>query len=88
MKEAPIALGSDTLLTYTYVRTHEQPMKEAPIALGSETLLVAALQARNNARIIVTGSLDMFSNKAFNSQVSIYIYIYIYIRVYMHDMSM
>lgn len=47
-----------------------QPIKDAPLAIGSKTLLVAASQARNNARIIVTGSVDMLGDKALTSQVS------------------
>jgi oligosaccharyltransferase complex subunit beta len=37
---------------------------------GEKTLLVSAIQARNNARIIVSGSLEMFSNVYFRSKDS------------------
>lgn len=40
------------------------PQGEHPQA-GGESLLVAAIQARNNARITFAGSLFMFSNEAF-----------------------
>ncbi len=35
---------------------------------GSSLLLVAAIQARNNARVLVSGSVDMFSNAFFSKQ--------------------
>lgn len=40
-----------------------------PHAVGKNTLLVAGLQARNNARVIFSGSLDFFSDAFFNSAV-------------------
>ena len=40
-----------------------------PHAVGKNTLLVAALQARNNARVAFFGSLDFFSDKFFTSAV-------------------
>jgi len=36
---------------------------------GTDTLLVTAIQTRNNARLIFTGSLNLFSNEYFISQV-------------------
>lgn len=40
-----------------------------PHAVGKNTLLIAALQARNNARVVFSGSLYFFSDEAFNSPV-------------------
>lgn len=40
-----------------------------PHAVGKNTLLIAGLQARNNARVIFSGSLDFFSDAFFNSVV-------------------
>lgn len=40
-----------------------------PHAVGKNTLLIAGLQARNNARVIFSGSLDFFSDAFFNSAV-------------------
>lgn len=40
-----------------------------PHAVGRNTLLIAGLQARNNARVIFSGSLDFFSDAFFNSAV-------------------
>lgn len=40
-----------------------------PHAVGKNTLLIAGLQARNNARVVFSGSLDFFSDAFFNSAV-------------------
>ena len=37
--------------------------------LGQNLALVAGLQARNNARVAISGSLDMFSDKFFVSEI-------------------
>lgn len=37
--------------------------------MGKNTLLIAGLQARNNARVVFSGSLDFFSDAFFNSAV-------------------
>ena len=34
-----------------------------PHAVGKGTVLVAAMQARNNARVVFSGSIDMFSDE-------------------------
>lgn len=47
----------------TYSATPNKPVTSSKLqAAGSGTLLVGAIQARNNARVVVSGSLDMFSN--------------------------
>ena len=40
-----------------------------PHAVGKNTALIAALQARNNARVVFSGSLYFFSDEAFTSPV-------------------
>lgn len=40
-----------------------------PHAVGKNTALIAALQARNNARVVFSGSLYFFSDEAFLSPV-------------------
>eukprot|EP00744_Colponema_vietnamica_P003219 GILI01004968.1.p1 GENE.GILI01004968.1~~GILI01004968.1.p1 ORF type:complete len:425 (+),score=163.19 GILI01004968.1:46-1320(+) len=40
-----------------------------PVSKGADTLLVTALQARNNARVTFSGSLEMFSNKFFQHKI-------------------
>jgi len=39
---------------------------------GKKTSLVSALQARNNARVVFAGSIELFSDKFFNSPVQKY----------------
>ncbi|CAB3404261.1 unnamed protein product [Caenorhabditis bovis] len=41
-----------------------------PAIAGSRGLLIGGLQARNNARIVFTGSVDMFSNAFFSAKVN------------------
>ena len=40
-----------------------------PHAVGKNTLLIAGLQARNNARVVFSGSMHFFSDAFFNSPV-------------------
>jgi len=40
-------------------------VKEYPQSAGTDVLLVSAVQTRNNARVIFSGSIDLFSNKFF-----------------------
>ena len=47
----------------------DSPIKEYPHAVGKGTILNAALQARNNARVVFSGSLYFFSDDALLSQV-------------------
>lgn len=44
-------------------------LSSAPSLTGSAISLVSVVQARNNARILVSGSLDLFSNRLFGSAV-------------------
>ncbi|TMW43383.1 hypothetical protein DOY81_011536 [Sarcophaga bullata] len=48
----------------------EQAIKDYPHAIGRNTLLIAALQARNNARVVFSGSLHFFSDEAFTNAVT------------------
>lgn len=41
---------------------------ELPLTVGKNSRLVTALQARNSARLVFTGSLEMFSNAFFSMQ--------------------
>lgn len=40
-----------------------------PHAVGKDTILIAGLQARNNARVVFSGSLAFFSDEFFTSAV-------------------
>lgn len=51
----------------TYSSTPNKAVGENLESAGENTLLVTAIQGRNNARIVVSGSLDMFSNQYFKT---------------------
>ncbi|XP_055913857.1 dolichyl-diphosphooligosaccharide--protein glycosyltransferase 48 kDa subunit [Eupeodes corollae] len=68
-KENPLVLQLLTAESSAYSYVPENPIKEYPHAVGKGTLLIAALQARNNARVVFSGSLFFFSDEAFTSGV-------------------
>jgi oligosaccharyltransferase complex subunit beta len=55
--------------TTAYAFNPDSPITEYPQAIGKSTILIGALQARNNARVVLTGSLRLFSDEYFNAQV-------------------
>jgi len=61
----PILKGTSTCYTYF----PDEAIDQYPHAVGSNTVLIAAIQARNNARVLFSGSLDFFSNEYFESSV-------------------
>ncbi|XP_075236959.1 dolichyl-diphosphooligosaccharide--protein glycosyltransferase non-catalytic subunit Ost48 [Lycorma delicatula] len=65
----PLVLQLLTADSTAYSYIPDQPIKEYPHAVGKNTLLMAALQARNNARVLFSGSLYFFSDEAFTSPV-------------------
>lgn len=50
----------------SYSADPDLPISDNTLSSGDKTLLVSAVQARNNARLLFAGSLDMFSNKFFS----------------------
>jgi len=60
-----ILMASSTAYSYN----PQKSITEYPHAVGKNTLLISALQARNNARVIFTGSLDLFSDQFFRASV-------------------
>lgn len=52
---------------YCYIPDND--VSEYPHAVGKNTLFISALQARNNARVMFSGSLDFFSDHFFQSSV-------------------
>ncbi|GIY67565.1 dolichyl-diphosphooligosaccharide--protein glycosyltransferase 48 kDa subunit [Caerostris darwini] len=52
-----------------YCYNPDNKIGEYPHAVGKNTLLISALQARNNARVVFSGSLDFFSDHFFQSGV-------------------
>jgi len=63
----PILKGSDS----AYSAIPNQPVTSESHTIG-KTILVSALQARNNARVLISGSLQLFSDRFFNTQAQKY----------------
>nr|CAG4644763.1 EOG090X05EE [Leptodora kindtii] len=68
-KENPLVLEVLTASSTAYSYKPDVAIDEYPHAVGKNTVLIAALQARNNARVVVSGSLDFFSDAFFTSGV-------------------
>lgn len=68
-KENDLVLQLLTAESSAYSYNPENPIKEYPHAVGKGTVLIAALQARNNARVVFSGSLYFFSDDAFRANV-------------------
>uniref|UniRef100_A0A646QFL0 Dolichyl-diphosphooligosaccharide--protein glycosyltransferase 48 kDa subunit n=1 Tax=Hemiscolopendra marginata TaxID=943146 RepID=A0A646QFL0_9MYRI len=68
-KENPLVLEVLTASSTAYSYNPKNKITEYPHAVGKSTLLIAALQARNNARVVFSGSLDFFSDEFFTSPV-------------------
>jgi len=68
-RENPLVLEVLTADSSAYSYNPDDEITEYPHVVGKNTLLIAALQARNNARVIFSGSLDFFSDEFFNSPV-------------------
>lgn len=62
----PLLIGAPT--TYSYDTTDDEPIDGSPLA-GSTLVLVSALQARNNARVVFSGSVEMFSDRFVDAKV-------------------
>jgi len=69
-QENPLVLEILTASSTAYSHNPDEAITEYPHATGKGTVLVAGLQARNNARVIFAGSIDMFSDKYFSSAVA------------------
>lgn len=67
--ENPLVLPILTADSTAYCHTPDQPIKEYPHAVGKNTILIAGLQARNNARVVFSGSLAFFSDDYFSASV-------------------
>ncbi|VVC37330.1 Hypothetical protein CINCED_3A021322 [Cinara cedri] len=61
----PILHAESTAYSYKT----DVPIKDYSLGTGKDLLLIAALQARNNARVVFSGSLYFFSDAAFSSPV-------------------
>merc|ERR1711983_688901 len=69
-QENPLVLEILTASSTAYSHNPDEPVLEYPHATGKNTVLVAGLQARNNARVVFVGSIDLFSDKFFTSAVN------------------
>lgn len=67
--ENPLVLPLLTADSTAYSYQPDQPIKEYPHAVGKDTVLIAGLQARNNARVVFSGSLSFFSDEFFTSSI-------------------
>ncbi|KAK1118261.1 Dolichyl-diphosphooligosaccharide--protein glycosyltransferase 48 kDa subunit [Melipona bicolor] len=67
--ENPLILRLLTASSSAYSYNPQTPIRDYPHAVGKNTLLIAALQARNNARVVFSGSLYFFSDEAFTSPI-------------------
>lgn len=63
--ENPLVLEIMTGSTTSFSYFPGDNISEYPHAVGKSTLLIAGLQARNNARVVFSGSIDFFSNEFF-----------------------
>ncbi|KAK3090175.1 hypothetical protein FSP39_009732 [Pinctada imbricata] len=65
----PLVLNVLHASSTAYSFNPDKQVTDYPHAVGKNTLLIAALQARNNARVVFVGSLDFFSDEFFTSRV-------------------
>ncbi|XP_044169192.1 dolichyl-diphosphooligosaccharide--protein glycosyltransferase 48 kDa subunit-like [Acropora millepora] len=65
----PLVLEVVTASSTAYSYYPDLKISEYPHAVGKSTLLIAGLQARNNARVVFSGSLDFFSDEFFSKAV-------------------
>ncbi|KAI1296642.1 Dolichyl-diphosphooligosaccharide--protein glycosyltransferase 48 kDa subunit [Halotydeus destructor] len=68
-QENPLILDLLAASTTAYSGNPEKKDTETADAAKKSPLLITSLQARNNARVVFTGSLDLFSDALFKSQV-------------------
>ena len=47
----------------------QEMIKDYPHVVGKNTILIAGLQARNNARVIILGSIDFLSDSYLTAKV-------------------
>jgi oligosaccharyltransferase complex subunit beta len=65
----PLVLQILTGSSTAYSHNPDLPITEYPHAVGKQTVLIAGLQARNNARVVFSGSLEFFSDEFFTASV-------------------
>ena len=65
----PLVIEILTASFSAYSHNPDEPITEYPHSAGKNTLLIAGLQARNNARVIFSGSLEFFSDAFFTASI-------------------
>jgi len=71
-KANPLTLDLLTADSTAYSFNPKIEVKEYPSAIGRSLVLVGGMQARNNARVVFTGSLHLFSDEFFLAKVNKY----------------
>jgi oligosaccharyltransferase complex subunit beta len=67
----PLVIDILTGATTAYTHNPQLPIQDYPHTVGKSTVMIAGLQARNNARIVFSGSLEFFSDEFFQAEVQI-----------------
>lgn len=65
----PLVLDVMHASSTAYSYSPDEEVLDYPHAVGKSTLLVAGLQARNNARVVIAGSIAMFSDEFLTASV-------------------
>jgi len=67
--ENPLVIEILTGSSTSYSHNPDTRIKDFPHAVGKQTVMIAGLQARNNARVVFSGSFEFFSDEFFSSKV-------------------
>jgi len=67
--ENPLVLELLTAPSSSYSYDPEKVIVQYPHSVGKNTVLIGALQARNNARVVFSGSMNFFSDNFFSATV-------------------
>lgn len=65
----PLVMNVMHASSTAYSYNPDDDVLDYPHAVGKSTLLVAGLQARNNARVVIAGSIAMFSDEFLTASV-------------------
>lgn len=68
-KSNELAIEVLTASSSAYSFDPDTAVNEYPHAVGKSTVLIGALQARNNARVVFSGSLELFSDRFLTAEV-------------------
>ena len=68
-QENPLVMEILTGSSTSYSHNPDTMIKEFPHAVGKQTVMIAGLQARNNARVVFSGSFEFFSDEFFSAKV-------------------